>query len=250
VNRRGSMQGNSESPPDERSVPAVAHGGRTERVRAWRRRVLLRRGARKRAVMGSDADSCSLAMLDETGVVVSWYGDISRRRDSIEHVVGRHVSQFYVPEEVASKQPLRDLHRATTDGSNTLQGWRCQADGTIFWGIIVIEALMLRDGRLQGFSYVTRACDGPADVPLTQRVNAPHDEDNSVSPLAWSAQSHSADTMRFATLGVSSSDTADMVALRFLPVRDRMIGSRASARRRRLFRLVSVLRSQDASRQR
>ncbi|HET9449100.1 MAG TPA: hypothetical protein VFO35_22705 [Steroidobacteraceae bacterium] len=89
-------------------------------------------------------------MLDETGVVVSWYGQVGA---AAEHVVDRHVSQFYLPGQIASHQPLRDLRSTVVRGRTTRQGWRRLADGTTFWGRVVIEAIVLRDGRLQGFSY-------------------------------------------------------------------------------------------------
>jgi hypothetical protein len=132
--------------------------------------VLQKRGALMHAAMARDTQNCSLAMLDETGMVVSWYGAIGARS---EHVVDRHVSQFYVPEEIASNQPLRDLRCAVVGGARITQGWRRQADGTIFWGTVVLEAIVLRDGRLQGFSFVSRACDGPpVDVPFSGSPDA------------------------------------------------------------------------------
>jgi len=106
------------------------------------------------AAMARDGRNLSLAMLDDTGVVVSWY-DQAGVRD--EHVVDRHVSQFYLPGQIAGNQPLRDLRSAVVHGSTTRQGWRRRADGTTFWGDVVIEAVVLRDGRLQGFSYVMGA---------------------------------------------------------------------------------------------
>ena len=128
---------------------------RSDRVRALRRRVLLRRGALMRAALGPDAKNCSLAMLDEAGVVVSWYARNGADDRLAEQVVDRHVSQFYVPEDIACKQPLRDLHAATIEGSSAGQGWRRRPGGIAFWGTTLIEAILLRDGRLRGFSYVT-----------------------------------------------------------------------------------------------
>jgi hypothetical protein len=147
------MQDSSEWLEDTAGLPATAEARRTERTRSWRRRVLLRRGARMHAAMAGDSENCSLAMLDEDGVVVSWYGLVGT---SSEHTVDRHVSQFYIPEEIAGNQPLRDLLAAVVRGSITRQGWRGQPDGTTLWSTAVISAVVLRDGRLQGFSYVTR----------------------------------------------------------------------------------------------
>jgi hypothetical protein len=113
-----------------------------------------------RAAMGRDVESCSLAMLDEAGVVISWYGQLGAPGDGNQPFVDRHVSQFYLPEEIATGQPQRDLDSATASGRMTHRGWRRQTDGTTAWSMFVIEAVRLRDGRLQGFSYVTGVCDG------------------------------------------------------------------------------------------
>jgi hypothetical protein len=167
-----------------------------------------------RAAMGPEEGNCSLAMLDQEGVVVSWYGRADGNDRVADHVVDRHVSQFYVPEDVASNQPLRDLHSATVEGSNTRQGWRRRSDGMAFWGTTVIEAVLLRDGRLQGFSYVTRGSEGPpASLPIAQSLDVPRDEENRDS-------------------------RCDARGVLILPAWDRMARSRGAARRRRLFRLA------------
>jgi hypothetical protein len=154
VNWSGALPGNSEWVRDTARGPATANELRADRVRSWRRRVLQRRGAQMHAALARGGKNVSLAMLDETGVVVSWYGEVGAQD---EHIVDRHVSQFYLPGQIASNQPLRDLRSAVVRGSTTRKGWRRRADGTTFWGNVVIEAVVLRDGRLQGFSYVMGA---------------------------------------------------------------------------------------------
>jgi hypothetical protein len=169
------------SPSAEHQLPAAADR-RTDRIRSWRRRVLVRRGALLHAAMDTDAENCSLAMLDQEGVVVSWYGRTDGNDRGTDHVVNHHVSQFYVPEDIARKQPLRDLHAASVEGSNTRQGWRRRPDGIAFWGTTVIEAVLLRDGRLQGFSYVTRGAEGPAtQLASAQRLDVPRGEEETGS---------------------------------------------------------------------
>lgn len=188
----------------------------TDRVRAWRKRVLLRRGAWMHAVMGANRKSCSLAMLDEEGVVVSWYarGDVNGRLS--DHVVDRHVSQFYVIDDIARRQPLRDLRAAIAAGKSTRQGWYLSADGTAFWGKSVIEAVTRRDGRLRGFSYVTcRSGRPPRNLPIARCP--PAREENS-GPHAGAH-------------GVVK-----------IPAWDRMARSRSATRQRRLFRFAGLMR--------
>ena len=62
---------------------------RSEKIRSWRKRALLKRGARLHMTMASKASSSSLAMLDETGMVVSWYGSSDGLDYASEEVVDR-----------------------------------------------------------------------------------------------------------------------------------------------------------------
>lgn len=130
---------------------------RAERIRMWRRRALLKRGARLHIKMTAQGQSSSLAMLDETGIVVCWYGSPDGRDYASEEVVDRHMSLFYVSEEVARRQPYRDLRGAVIDGHISREAWRRRRDGSAYWGTFDIEPVVLRDGRVQGFSYVSSA---------------------------------------------------------------------------------------------
>jgi hypothetical protein len=135
--------------------PPTAADRRADKIRSWRRRALLKRGARLHIAQGLDPQRSSLAMLDEAGMVVGWYG-CSNGHDYVSaEVVDRHLSLFYVPEEVAHRLPHRDLRAAVIEGRITRQAWRRRPDGSAFWGTIVIEPVVLRDGRVQGFSFVT-----------------------------------------------------------------------------------------------
>ena len=130
---------------------------RSEKIRLWRRRALSKRGARLHTKMTAAGQSSSLAMLDETGVVVCWYGSPDGRDFSSEEVVDRHLSQFYVSEDVGKRQPYRDLRAAVIDGRLTRRAWRRRRDGSAFLGSFDIQPVVLRDGRVQGFSYVASA---------------------------------------------------------------------------------------------
>ncbi|MET0659055.1 MAG: hypothetical protein ABW110_12970 [Steroidobacteraceae bacterium] len=127
------------------------------------------------------AQDCSLAMLDETGVVVSFFGRSDGNDPPANQIVDRHIAQFYLAPDIGSQQPLRDLHDAVVGGSSIRQGWRLRAEGTAVWATTVIEAVTLRDGRLQGFSYLTRQSQGPSDhMPVAQSLDiTPEQRDNS-----------------------------------------------------------------------
>lgn len=155
--------GNSDSPSGWSSLSiskwdqAKPDNSRSDKIRLWRRRALSKRGARLHVKMAADAQSNSMAMLDETGVVVCWYGSADGRDYASEEVVDRHLSQFYVSEDVAKRQPHRDLRAAVIKGRLTRRAWRRRRDGSAFLGSFEIEPVVLRDGRVQGFSYVARS---------------------------------------------------------------------------------------------
>lgn len=133
---------------------------RSDKIRLWRRRALLKRGARLHMAMVASAQASSLAMLDETGTVVCWYGTPDGRDYTSEEVVDRHLSLFYVSEDVMRRQPYRDLRAAVVEGHISRRAWRRRRDGSAFWGTFDIEPVVLRDGRVQGFSCVASPPEG------------------------------------------------------------------------------------------
>jgi hypothetical protein len=190
-------------------IPLLQDRVRLERVRALRRRMVLRRGALIHS--GMHDPSSSLAMLDEAGVVVSWYGRSHGGPQEDDLVVDRHVSQFYVAEDLANDQPNRDMQAARVEGSSMRQGWQRRPDGLAFWGTARIEAIQLRSGRLQGFSYLTRQLEGPP----------------AIFPSAQNAER------------AQSCAIADGRPALILPAWDRMARARKAERQRRLLRLAS-----------
>lgn len=142
---------------------ASAQRGHTSKVIEWRRRVLIKKGARLSAAMRQRSDAGSLAMLDACGVVVYWCdrAPCESASDPEINVLKHHVSQFYVPEDVASSVPLLHLRSAVAGGTSTQSGWRKRSDGETIWATTVIEALSLRSGSLQGFSHIVRESTDP-----------------------------------------------------------------------------------------
>lgn len=135
---------------------------RTAKIHSWRRRALQRHGAQMRAAMGTDIRHCSLAMLDEAGTVVAWYDRANQNIPDRSCIVDRHVSQFYIAAGIAQDLPVRDLRAATLMGSNTREGWQCLPGCSATWCKIVIHPVRLRDGRLQGFSYLIHSSPEPS----------------------------------------------------------------------------------------
>lgn len=139
----------------------------------WRRRALYRKGADIRMGMSVNAREYSLAMLDEAGIVVSWHDDISPDQSPglLDDVIDDHVRQFYVLADVAADVPRRDLGVAAVKGTCIGQGWRRRSGGSVYWGTTVINVVVNRQGRLQGFSHLTQRSARPEE----RTRSGPHD---------------------------------------------------------------------------
>jgi PAS domain S-box-containing protein len=116
------------------------------------------RDARERFDLLVDAvDEYAIYMLDPDGVVASWNaGAIRLKGYTADEIVGRHVSVFYAPDDVAAGRPQRNLADAVARGRTHDEGWRVRKDGTQFWANVTITAMRDDDGALRGFAKVTR----------------------------------------------------------------------------------------------
>jgi PAS domain S-box-containing protein len=99
----------------------------------------------------------AIYMLDPAGRVVSWNIGAERLKGyAAEEILGRNVSVFFTPEDIADGKPADELERAIADGRTEQESWRVRKDGSRFWANVVITALRDGDGALRGFAKVTR----------------------------------------------------------------------------------------------
>jgi PAS domain S-box-containing protein len=95
--------------------------------------------------------------LDPNGIVISWNAGAENIKGyRADEIIGHHFSRFYPPDAVRSGWPKTELELATRDGRFEDEGWRVRKDGTRFWANVVFTALRDHDGRLRGFTKVTR----------------------------------------------------------------------------------------------
>ncbi|WP_136717424.1 PAS domain S-box protein [Halorientalis salina] len=99
----------------------------------------------------------AIFMLDPDGRIVTW-NEGARRLKGYEEaeIVGDHVSTFYTEGDRERGVPDRNLSDAAAEGRVEDEGWRVRKDGSRFWANVVITAVRDDDGRLQGFTKVTR----------------------------------------------------------------------------------------------
>ncbi|HEY0136616.1 MAG TPA: PAS domain S-box protein, partial [Nannocystis sp.] len=99
----------------------------------------------------------AIFLLDPTGHVVTWNVGAERIKGyTAAEIVGKHFSTFYTPEDLIAGKAQRELEVASRDGSYEEEGWRVRKDGSKLWASVVITALRDGQGRLRGFSKVTR----------------------------------------------------------------------------------------------
>src|ERR1700682_4335963 len=96
-------------------------------------------------------------LLDSEGKIMSWNAGAERIKGYKPHeIIGRHFSTFYTPEDLARKLPQHELETAARVGRFEDEGWRVRKDGGTFWANVIITALRDDDGRLLGYSKVSR----------------------------------------------------------------------------------------------
>ena len=107
--------------------------------------------------MVAEVEDYAILMLDRRGIIRNWNKGAEKIKGyKEEEIVGKHFRIFYAKEDREAGLPERLVDEATRKGKAIHEGWRVRKDGTTFWGSIVITALHDRDGRVMGFSKVTR----------------------------------------------------------------------------------------------
>jgi len=99
----------------------------------------------------------AIFMLDPSGRIVTWNAGAEQIKGyTPDEIIGEHFSKFYLPEDLASGKPARELAIASEVGRYEDEGWRTRKDGGRFWASVVITALRYDAGELRGFAKVTR----------------------------------------------------------------------------------------------
>ena len=117
----------------------------------------LRESEERFRLMVSGVQDYAILMLSPTGEVVSWNEGAERIKGyTASEIIGRNFSCFYPGEDVLDGKPGRQLEYAASMGSYEEEGPRIRKDGSAFWANTVITAMHDDEGRLRGFSKVTR----------------------------------------------------------------------------------------------
>lgn len=99
----------------------------------------------------------AIFMIDTQGYILSWNLGASHIKGySEEEAIGKHISMFYLPEEIKSNQPYLNLALALANGTFEKEGWRVRKDGSKFWANIIFTPLFNEKQQHVGFAKITR----------------------------------------------------------------------------------------------
>ena len=108
-------------------------------------------------VLVDSVEEYAIYMLDPTGNVVTWNPGAQKiKQYAAKEIIGKNFACFYTAEDVAAEKPERNLRGAAREGRIRDQGLRVRKDGSTFHAEVVITALRDSEGKIRGFSKVTR----------------------------------------------------------------------------------------------
>ena len=99
----------------------------------------------------------ALLVLDRSGNVRSWNAGAQRIKGYAENeILGRHFSEFYLPEDRRAGRPQQALEIAEKYGKFEEVGYRLRKDGSRFVANVVISPIRDANGELWGYGKITR----------------------------------------------------------------------------------------------
>jgi PAS domain S-box-containing protein len=99
----------------------------------------------------------AIILLDSNGNIENWNKGAEKIKGyAPDEIIGKNFRIFYSTDDQNKQLPESLINTAITEGRAQNEGWRIRKDGTRFWGLITITALHSADGKIIGFSKVTR----------------------------------------------------------------------------------------------
>lgn len=99
----------------------------------------------------------AIFMLDPEGRVMTRNeGAWQTRGHRVEEILERHVSMFFMPEDIKAGRPEEELREAAEKGRFETEGRRVRKDGSRFWAHVVLSALREQNHQLLGFTKIAR----------------------------------------------------------------------------------------------
>lgn len=107
--------------------------------------------------MIAEVEDYAIILLDAEGNILNWNKGAQRIKGYKEKdIIGQNFRIFYLPQDRQNLLPEKLIAEASLNGRALHEGLRVRADGTTFWGTIVITALHDDNNNIIGFTKVTR----------------------------------------------------------------------------------------------
>ena len=107
--------------------------------------------------MIAEIQDYAIILMDIDGTILTWNAGAEKIKGYNEHeILGQNFRLFYMPQDRQAGLPEQLIDLAVKEGRARHIGRRLRKDGTIFWGSILITALHDDDGKVIGFTKLTR----------------------------------------------------------------------------------------------
>src|ERR1051325_1487055 len=118
---------------------------------------LLHETAEQFHILVDSVEEYAIYLLDQDGNIITWNTGAEKIKGySTDEIIGKNFASFYTADDVAAGKPQRNLREAERRGYIRDQGLRVRKDGSTFEAEVVITALRDEEGKIRGFSKVTR----------------------------------------------------------------------------------------------
>jgi PAS domain S-box-containing protein len=109
------------------------------------------------AKMIQEIQDYAIILMDKEGTILSWNKGAEKIKGYKEHeIIGQNFRIFYMPSDREAQLPEKLVQQAIKEGRAKHIGRRVRKDGTTFWGSILITALHDKEGKVIGFTKLTR----------------------------------------------------------------------------------------------
>lgn len=99
----------------------------------------------------------AILMTDSNGIVQTWNAGAQHiTGKEAKEVIGRHISIFYLPEDLEKNTVIRNLALAREKGSHEDEGWRMNSAGLTFWAHVHYTAIYDNQEQLTGYAVIVR----------------------------------------------------------------------------------------------